>query len=141
MGDANPLPMRAHRLLAIDDHADSANLVVRIAQKCGYEAEALTDEADLSASLQNDPPDILSLDLCMPDQDGIRIMSVLQQHQFKGQILIISGQDEWLRKSAGRLAMARGLKIAADMAKPIDLPQLMQLLQKLRAKTDRTEAA
>jgi CheY-like chemotaxis protein len=140
MGNAHP-PTRMHRLLAIDDHADSANLVVRIALKCGYRAEALTDDADLSASLQNYPPDILTLDLCMPDQDGIRVMSVLQQHQFKGQILIISGQDEWLRKSAGRLATARGLKIAGDMAKPIDVAQLMQLLQNLRAKTDRTEAA
>ena len=87
MGNAHP-PTRMHRLLAIDDHADSANLVVRIALKCGYQAEALTDDADLSASLQNHPPDILTLDLCMPDQDGIRVMSVLQQHQFKGQILI-----------------------------------------------------
>jgi two-component system, chemotaxis family, chemotaxis protein CheY len=137
----NPPPPHVHRLLAVDDHPDSANLVVRIAQKCGYEAEALSSDATLSASLETRPPDILSLDLCMPDQDGIRIMSVLQQHQFKGQILIISGQDEWLRKSAGRLAAARGLKIAGDMAKPIDLARLMQLLQTLRTKNDQTEAA
>ena len=140
MTSASDVP-RIHRLLAIDDHSDSANLVVRVAQKCGYVAEGVCDHEELSARLQANHPDILTLDLCMPEQDGIRVMSMLQQHQFKGQILIISGQDEWLRKSAGRLATARGLAVAGDMAKPIDVSRLAQLLHVLRAKTGRTEAA
>lgn len=140
MTSASDAP-RLHRLLAIDDHADSANLVVRVAQKAGYEAEAVCDHEELNARLEARRPDILTLDLCMPEQDGIRVMSMLQQHQFKGQILIISGQDDWLRKSAGRLASARGLNVAGDMAKPVDVARLAQLLQGLRAKCDRTAAA
>jgi hypothetical protein len=66
---------------------------------------------------------------------------VLQENDFKGLILIISGQEHWFRKSASRLATARGLKIAADMAKPIDVSELGQLLQDLRAKGCGHEAA
>ena len=124
--------MQPFRLLAIDDNLDSAELVVRIARKCGYEAEALADHASLSARLKSVPVDVLSLDLCMPDQDGIRLMSVLQESGFTGAIIIVSGQEGWLRKSAARLAEARGLKIAGDFAKPLDLTAITQLLAKLQ---------
>jgi PleD family two-component response regulator len=129
-----------HRLLAIDDNIDSAELVVRVARKCGYEAEPLSKQEDLPARLKAAPIDVLTLDLCMPEQDGIRLMSVLQENGFKGQIIIVSGQPGWLRKSAGRLAQARGLSVVADFAKPLDLAAMTQLLQKLQSER-RPEAA
>lgn len=130
MGDPQSRP---HRLLAIDDNLDSAELIVRLARKCGYEAEALSQESDLANRLMSAPVDVLTLDLCMPDQDGIGLMSVLQEHGFKGAIIIASGQEGWLRRSASRLATARGLTVAGDFAKPVDLAAMTQLLQKLQA--------
>jgi two-component system chemotaxis response regulator CheB len=132
MSMAEPSGAGAYRLLAIDDNADSADLVVRIAQKCGYEATALSKHSELPAQLKGAPIDVLTLDLCMPDQDGIRTLSVLQENGFKGAIVIISGQEGWLRKSAGRLAEARGLKVAGDFAKPLDLAAMTKLLNHLR---------
>jgi two-component system chemotaxis response regulator CheB len=125
--------MQQFRLLAIDDHIDSAELVARVARKCGYDAEALASHHDLAAQLNARPIDVLSLDLCMPDQDGIGLLSVLQENNFKGAIVIVSGQESWLRKSVGRLAAARGLKIAGDFAKPLDLAAMTQLLTKLQS--------
>lgn len=132
MAEAETSPGRVWRLLAIDDNRDSADLVVRLAQKCGYEAQPFLGREDLRAALKSCPPDVLSLDLCMPNEDGIRMMSVLEESGFKGRIIIISGQEEWFRKSAARLATARGLKVAGDMAKPIDIANLMKLLASLR---------
>jgi len=127
-GSASP------RLLAIDDNIDSAELIVRIARKCGYEAEALAKQKELPARLGAAPIDVLTLDLCMPDEDGIRTMSVLKENGFKGVIIIVSGQEGWLRKSASRLAEGRGLKIAGDFAKPLDLLAMTQLLQTLQGR-------
>lgn len=132
MAEAENASGRVWRLLAIDDNRDSADLVVRLAQKCGYEAQPFLGREDLRSALKSCPPDVLSLDLCMPNEDGIRMMSVLEESGFKGRIVIISGQEEWFRKSAARLATARGLKIAGDMAKPIDIASLMVLLKSLR---------
>jgi DNA-binding response OmpR family regulator len=129
---AEPTTLNAYRLLAIDDNRDSADLVVRIAKKCGYVAEALSRYDELPAQLKAAPIDVLTLDLCMPDQDGIRTLSVLQENGFQGVIVIISGQEGWLRKSAGRLAQARGLKIAGDFAKPLDLAAMTKLLNALQ---------
>jgi len=47
--------------------------------------------------------------------------------------LIISGQDEWLRKAAGRLAAARGLNVITDMSKPINIGELRVALTSLTA--------
>ena len=124
---------RTARLLAVDDHADSAELIARIAMKLGYEARSASSPDSLRERLSDWHPDILTLDLCMPEEDGVGVFSLLNQLQFTGRIVIISGHDEWLRKSASRLASALGLQIAGNLAKPIDLKALRGLLTDMHA--------
>jgi two-component system chemotaxis response regulator CheB len=119
------------RLLAIDDNLDSAELIVRVANKCGYEARAIADSGALSGAMADWVPDIVTLDLCMPQDDGIAMLSLLQEKGFCGNLLIISGQDEWFRKTAGRLALGRGLKVVADLSKPISIKELREILTTL----------
>jgi two-component system chemotaxis response regulator CheB len=120
------------RLLAVDDSADSADLVARIAAKCGYDAQAVCDPTSVRALVTSWKPEILTLDLCMPDADGLDLLSMLEETRFPGQLVIISGQDGWFRKAASRLAETRGLKVVDDMQKPVDIAALRQLLSRLR---------
>ena len=120
------------RLLAVDDDAASANLIVRVAAKCGYEAQALTNPQALKEMLKEFQPDVLTLDLCMPQEDGIATMSMLEGSGFSGKLIIISGQDTWLRKIAGRLGHALGVNVIDDLSKPLDLKALRDLLAKLQ---------
>ena len=121
------------RLLAVDDNPDSAELIARVATKCGYEAKAIGDLDRLRDVLLAWRPSVLTLDLCMPQEDGIGILAMLTECDFKGQLVIVSGQDGWLRKAAARLADARGLKVAEDLGKPVDLKALRDLLNGLSA--------
>jgi CheY-like chemotaxis protein len=120
------------RLLAMDDNADSAELVGRIGQKCGYEVRVSSTPSEFRKFLTEWKPDVITLDLCMPDTDAIDLFPFLQQLPFDGAVLIISGQDNWLRKSASKLASARGLHIAGDMQKPLDIAALRLVLQQLK---------
>jgi CheY-like chemotaxis protein len=120
------------RLLAVDDNSDSAELIARVAMRCGYEARCLTDPRLLSQMLKDWQPEIVTLDLCMPQEDGIETLSQLRTGGFTGHLVIISGQDDSMRDVASRLAVARGLKLAAHLSKPIDLPVLRNLLATLR---------
>ena len=120
------------RLLAVDDSADSADLVARIAAKCGFEAQATSDPTLVRALVTSWKPEVLTLDLCMPEADGIDLLSVLEETGFDGLLVIISGQDSWFRKAAGRLAETRGLKVVDDLQKPVDIGALRQLLSRLR---------
>jgi len=119
------------RLLAVDDSAVSAELVARVAAKCGYETQATSDPTSVRALVASWNPAILTLDLCMPETDGIDLLSVLQETGFGGQLVIISGQDRWFRKAASRLAETRGLKVVDDLQKPVDIAALRQLLIRL----------
>lgn len=119
------------RLLAIDDNADSAELIARVAGRCEYDARSLSDLRTLGELLETWKPDVLTLDLCMPQEDGIALLSLLKEKAFSGALIIISGQDDWLRKTAARLALARGLNIVDDLSKPIDLKTLREVLGNL----------
>ena len=118
----------AKRLLAVDDNSDSAELIARIAAKCGYDARSMTDSSGLGKMLGEWKPEVLTLDLCMPEEDGISVLSLLTNAGFKGNLVIISGQDDWFRKTAGRLAAARGLNVAHDLSKPVDIKTLREVL-------------
>ena len=120
-----------HRLLAIDDDADSAELVVRIAKKAGYEALPMLTTGSLKEEISRWRPDVVTLDLSMPDRDGIETLTILQDCGFRGQVIVISGHEGWLREAASSLAVARGLRIAKHFSKPIDLRELCELLADL----------
>jgi DNA-binding NtrC family response regulator len=120
------------RLLAIDDSADSAELVARIAVGCGYEAQATSDPDAVRDLVSHWKPEVLTLDLCMPETDGINLLAILADSGFDGRLVIISGQDRWFRRAAGRLAEIRGLKVADEFEKPVNIEALRQLLRRLR---------
>ena len=75
---------------------------------------------------------MLALDLSMPELNGIDLFRLLQENGFDGRLIIISGHDDWMRASAGRLAEARGLKVVGDMQKPLDATRLRQVLAEVR---------
>ena len=120
------------RLLAVDDSVDSADLVARVATKCGYEAQATSDPRRVRALVASWKPEILTLDLCMPEADGIDLLAVLEEAGYDGVLVIISGQDGWFRKAASRLAETRGLKVVDDLQKPVNIAALRDLLSRLR---------
>jgi CheY-like chemotaxis protein len=120
------------RLLAIDDDLALAELITRAAERCGYEARAVDTPSDLPKLLDNFIPDVITLDLSMPDEDGLGLLQVLEQRGFLGPLVIVSGHQDWLRKAACRLAAGRGLNVANDFRKPVDLTELRRALQELK---------
>ncbi|HZT89028.1 MAG TPA: response regulator [Stellaceae bacterium] len=125
--------VQKRRFLAIDDNSDSAELVARVAAKCGYEARWLADPRECLKLLREWLPDVITLDLCMPEEDGLTLVGALTESRFTGQLVIVSGQDGWIRKSARRLATARGLNVAEDFRKPVDIRAFGQFLTRLNA--------
>ena len=124
---------RKGRLLAVDDNIDSADLIVRVARNCGYQAQSMVDLRPLRDVIASWKPDVLTLDLGMPQEDGIATIATLKEGGFSGALIVVSGQDQGLRQAARRLATALGLRVAGDMQKPVDLKSLRQLLTELQS--------
>ena len=126
--------MRQYRLLAIDDDADCADLVVRAALKCGYEGLPITNADSLADTVARWSPDVVTLDIGMPNVDGAGALALLADVKFKGQVIIISGKPDWVRKLVTDLGLRMGLAIAANEQKPVDILRLRRLLLSISRK-------
>ena len=116
------------RLLAIDDHPLSTDLIVRIARRCGYEAQGLVEPRTLADVLVKWRPDVITVDLNMPRANGLDVLTLLKVVEYGGQVIIVSGLHQAMRDAARRQAEETGLNVAGTMGKPVDLKGLRDML-------------
>ncbi len=72
-------------LLAVDDDASSAELIVRIAERCGFEAFATSDPRGVLELIRQLNPTILSIDVKMPNIDADGLLAAFGRHRFSRQ--------------------------------------------------------
>jgi DNA-binding NtrC family response regulator len=66
--------MSASRILVVDDEADIRGLLKEILSEEGYEVDIAADASQARASRANHVPDLVLLDIWMPDTDGITLL-------------------------------------------------------------------
>ena len=118
-------------LLAVDDDASSAELIVRIAERCGFEAFATSDPRGVLELIRQLNPTILSIDIKMPNIDADALLSLLSETGYQGNILVVSGQDNDTLRAVADHGERLGLKRPDTMQKPIDIGQLRLILGNL----------
>jgi CheY-like chemotaxis protein len=118
-------------LLAVDDEPDMAILVAEVAELEGYEARALTSGPALLAELAHRVPDVIVLDVVMPEMDGIELCRRLAERQCAAALVLISGYHGRYLHDVEALARARQLRVAGTLTKPVNLGHLRTLLRAL----------
>ena len=124
------------RLLVVDDDPDLGELLSLVAQRSGYEVMVTTDYATFTDQYTDDI-DVVVVDLVMPDLDGVDVIRFLADRQSKAGVIVASGVDKRVLRTAERLALDRGLRVLGSLSKPFPLADLRQLL----TETVGTEAA
>jgi len=120
------------RLLLVDDDPQIGLVVGRVAETCGFEV-CLADRADaFKATYETFHPDLITLDLDMPDCDGVELLRFLADQCCTAPILIISGFDDRVLGAAKRLGEARGLNMAGIVSKPMRVTELRDVLNALK---------
>ncbi|MEX0965152.1 MAG: EAL domain-containing response regulator [Pseudohongiellaceae bacterium] len=76
---------------------------------------------------------VVILDLNMPKMDGLEFLQQLQEVQFSGALLLVSGEDERVLQSAETLASSYDLRVLGHLNKPVQQEQLQQYLKQLAA--------
>lgn len=111
------------RILLVEDHADSANMLTRLLQRNGYEVSATGNVADALEAAQSEknadrPFHLLISDLGLPDASGFELMRMVRElHQIPGIALSGYGQADDIRR-----AMEAGF--SHHLTKPIDFEKL-----------------
>ncbi|MBT4044587.1 MAG: response regulator [Rhodospirillaceae bacterium] len=115
------------RLLVVDDEPDFADFVKRTAEGIGYEALALSDPNRFKDAFAESQPDVIVLDMVMPDIEGIELIQWLAEQGCKAKILVVTGYNPYYGKMALGLGEVRGL-IVETHQKPISLATLRDAL-------------
>lgn len=116
------------RLLAVDDDVTSAELIVRVAERCRFEAFATSDSRGVLNLMSALKPDMVSIDICMPNLDANDLLVLLSERKFDGQILVVSGQEPRVLHETRDFAVSLGLNRPQVLQKPLDLVTLRELL-------------
>jgi DNA-binding response OmpR family regulator len=65
-------------VFVVDDEPDVTDLLRTILEVDGFVVETSTDGRDALARVLDDPPDLLVLDLMMPNLDGLELLKLLR---------------------------------------------------------------
>jgi two-component system, OmpR family, response regulator len=121
------LARKGRRILAVDDVADNLLLLQVFLEAEGFEVEVADSGISALEQLQQNSPDLILLDVMMPDMDGLEVTERIRSCNHKLPILLISAHDK-VQVQPGLDAGANGY-----IAKPIDFSQLLEHIDALTA--------
>ncbi len=122
------------RVLLLDDDNFTLEIMADMLAALGeFDVQCETDARRALALLAGERPALLICDLSMPDMDGIEFMQAAAEAGFQGSVMLLSGMDAGVRRSAERLARAHGLKVLGAWQKPISAADLRSALAALEA--------
>jgi signal transduction histidine kinase/CheY-like chemotaxis protein len=114
-------------ILIIEDNADNRETLQRVLALSGYRVEAAENGKQGVAKVKTLHPDVVLVDIGLPDQDGYQVAQQVRSAPGGAAILLIAltgyGQQEDRRR-----ALACGFN--AHLVKPVDLEHLTALLQR-----------
>jgi DNA-binding NtrC family response regulator len=122
------------RILLADDDASVRETLGRVLELEHYEVVLAGGGRDALAKLRADPPDLVLLDLSVPEQNGWQAFEAMCRAAPRVPILIITAIPHQAKRAAQRGAVAL-------MEKPLHLPRLLQVLNDLLAESVETRRA
>lgn len=113
------------RITIVEDDSLMREELVDILQKAGYEAVAITDFHDIAPQIVASAPDLVLLDINLPEESGFEICKRLKSKGI-GPILILTSRDKLQDE-------LHGLGLGADdyLTKPCNRDRLLARIQNL----------
>jgi CheY-like chemotaxis protein len=119
---------RKRRLLVVDDEPDFSNLVRRVGEDLGYEVTVCNRSAQFAAAFEAAEPDVIVLDIVMPEVEGIEIVQWLGQRGTNAKVVVVTGYNPRYAETAKTIGNARGLQEIVTLTKPVRLANLSAVL-------------
>jgi DNA-binding response OmpR family regulator len=108
------------KVLIVDDEKNIVSLIVRSLEMEGYQAYCAYNGKEALQMLRKVDPDIVLLDIMLPDIDGYSVMEKIHEHDNTKPVIFITAQD----KLTNRIL---GLELGADdyITKPFNTKELV----------------
>lgn len=131
------------KILVVDDDPGLARLIVKTLRREGWESSSVQSGTETITSIQDSRPDLLLLDLNLPDMSGDKVIELLAARNLQVPFIVITGQGD------ERVAVQMMKKGALDyLVKDADFLEIMPTMVRRAveqferdAKLTQTEAA
>jgi two-component system nitrogen regulation response regulator NtrX len=122
--------MNQRSILVVDDEADIRTLIKEILSDEGYRVETAADAASARTQMVAVSPDLVLLDIWMPDTDGISLLSEWSSSgEMSCPVVIMSGHG-----TVETAVEATRLGAADFIEKPLSLNKLLRTVEKILEK-------
>jgi two-component system OmpR family response regulator len=121
--------MAMTRLLVVDDEATVRELLSATLRFAGFEVTSAATATEAVAAAVAEPPDLVLLDVMLPDMDGFEVVRRLRE-QSPVPVLFLTARDRQADKITG-------LSLGADdyVTKPFDLDELIARIRAILRRT------
>ena len=129
--DGVPESGQAHRLLVVDDEPTLRELLSATLRFVGFRVVSAATGAEALAVAGDEPPDLVLLDVMLPDMDGFEVVRRLRRSRAgRVPVLFLTARTE----SADKIT---GLTLGGDdyVTKPFDLPELVARIRAILRRT------
>ena len=133
---SSQLQQEKRRLLAIDDDQQIAEILSIAGTKFGFDAKVVTDPEAFKDLYQTFHPDVIIVDVVMPEVDGIELLRYLADSGCEVPVLVISGFNPHYMHSMEQLGGNWGLPVVSSMKKPFRMDALKSYLDQIPYKTE-----
>ena len=115
----------AHRILLIEDETIMLDLLSTFLEKAGYRVTGATNASEALASFEMETPDLVLLDLVLPDENGLVILRKIRTTS-NVPIVVLSGRAENAHRTTA-------LELGANdfVNKGVDLQELLLRLRNI----------
>jgi len=117
---AEPTATETHRILVVDDEANIADVIAMALRFQGFVVETASDGAAALRAVESFRPDLLVLDIMLPDMEGFDVAQRLGAQRAQVPIIFLTARDSTEDK-------VRGLTMGGDdyVTKPFSLEELV----------------
>ncbi|MEV6633271.1 response regulator transcription factor [Actinoplanes sp. NPDC051470] len=118
------------RLLVVDDEATVRELLAATLRFAGFSVTTAATAGEAVAAAGADPPDLVLLDVMLPDMDGFEVVRRLREQRTQVPVLFLTARDRQADK-------VTGLSLGADdyVTKPFDLEELIARIRAILRRT------
>jgi two-component system phosphate regulon response regulator PhoB len=119
------------RILVVDDEPDAVDLIEFNLKQAGYAVSTAGDGAEALKKARAQPPDLIVLDVMLPEMDGFEICKTLRLDRTTVKVPIIM-----LTAKAAEIDRVLGLELGADdyLTKPFSVRELLLRIKKILAR-------
>lgn len=110
-------------ILVVDDDEKTCRLVSESLRHEGFSVATATNGQDALLLLERKPPDLIILELALPEMDGIKTLRQLRQRATQVGVVILTAYG-----TVARAREAKALGVREFLGKPFDLDRLLRIV-------------